>query len=199
MIENTCPKMAHREWHFSHRVFAFVVWLGLGIWPAWMSAAEDSLQLQAQEIKAGLLYNFLKYTQWPETTPVREKITVCLFESDPMAPYLQPMNGRTVSQREITVSHLRDIRDTERCHLLFIGAGEKKRWPAIRDFLAGKPVLTVSDSDGFTEAGGMIEFGRSDNRIHASLNMAALAAAGLRVQDRMMKLVSIARAGAGTP
>lgn len=157
-------------------------------------AAEDSLQLQAQEIKVGLLYNFLKYTQRLDSTSEQDKITVCLFGNDPIKPYLQPMAGRTVNQREIVVRAVRNIRDAEHCHLLFIGNGEKKHWPEMRNFLAGKSVLTVSDSDDFTDSGGMIEFGRKDNHISVNLNMDALTAAGLRVQDRLLRLVTVVHA-----
>ncbi len=158
--------------------------------------AANELRLQEQEIKAGLLYNFLKYTQWPKSS--QEKIIVCLLSGDAFKPYLQPMAGRTVNQREIALSIVNEVADAGRCHLLFISANKEARWPELRNFLAGKPVLTVSDAEGFSGDGGMIEFGRKGNHISVSLHMDTVVVAGLRVQERLLKLVTVVRAG-GNP
>lgn len=155
----------------------------------------DNLNLAEQEIKVGLIYNFLKYTQWPESDSAQDNIVVCLFDGNPLKEYLQPMKGRTVNQKGITLRIVHDIGDSERCHLLFVGADDKKLWSELRNFLAGKHILTVSDFTGFSDAGGMIEFGHKDNHISVSLNIDVLMEAGLRVQDRLLKLVTIVHTG----
>lgn len=162
--------------------------------PAPVTAA-GNLQLHEQEIKAGLLYNFLKYTDWiPEKTN-NTPITVCIFGDDPFDGYLNPMAGRTVNQREITLRTVRSIQETATCHLLFINANEKSRWPQIVKFLAGKNVLTVSDFSGFADAGGMIEFGHKNEHISAEINLDAVNNAQLQVQDRLLKLVTVVHQG----
>ncbi len=154
--------------------------------------AAETLQLHEQEIKAGLLYNFLKYTDWPPAGMEKSSsITVCIFGGDPFEGYLEPMAGRTVNQREIALRTIHKIEDAGACHLLFVNAGEKERWPQLLESLQGKPVLTVSDGGGFADAGGAIEFGRKDNHISVNLNMEAVMAARLHVQDRLLKLVTV--------
>lgn len=155
--------------------------------------ADDSLKLHEQEIKAGLLYNFLKYTEWP-TAEAASKIAVCIFGDDPMESYLKPMAGRTVNRHEISVRKINTAAAAGSCHLLFIAGGDKEGWPELQKALAGKNILTVSDAKGFSDSGGMIEFGRKDNRIHVLLNLNALTAAGIRVHDRLLKLVTVVHA-----
>ena len=175
------------------RFFALLLIPFLAILSSSVHAA-DNLRLHEQQIKAGLLYNFLKYTEWPASSFVQPgSITVCVFGDDPFYGSLKPMEGRTVNQREIAVRQVRVVRETEGCHLLFINAAEKKLWPALREFLSGKSVFTVSDAEGFTASGGMIELGRSGDHIGASLNIDAAAAVGLRVQDRLLNLVTVVR------
>jgi hypothetical protein len=156
--------------------------------------AADSLQLAEQEIKAGLLYNFLKYTEWPAGADP-SSISVCIFGDDPFGGYLDPMAGRTVNQRVITLRNIRDVSEAEGCQLLFVNAAEKTRWPQLQKFLAGKSILSVSDFSGFTAAGGMIEFGHQNNHISASLNIDSVNAAGLRVQERLLRLVTVVHPG----
>jgi len=166
--------------------------LVIALLPYSASAGSAELRLQEQQIKAGLLYNFLKYTQWPESSFAQVSfLTVCIFGDDPFGGNLKPIAGKTVNQREIALRQLRTTEEVSGCHLLFVNAEEKTRWPGLRELLAGKNVLTVSDFDNFTDLGGMIEFGRTDNHISASLNINATAAAGLRVENRLLKLVTV--------
>ncbi len=158
----------------------------------WTALAADGLRLGEQEIKAGLLYNFLKYTQWPESSFANTpSITVCVFGDDPFGGKLRPMEGRTVHQRPIDLRQLRDVDEVEGCHLLYVSAGEKQRWPQLRRVLSNRNILTVSDFFKFADSGGMIEFERRDNRISAVLNLSVLRAAGLNVEDRMLRLVTV--------
>ncbi len=194
--------------------------------------AAESLQLVEQEIKAGLLYNFLRYTDWPigpvaappatamdsaatapaaaqepaavvappapspmPTAATAAPMVVCLLGGDPFSGRLQPMAGRTVNQRAIEIKLLTPTDDKAVCSLLVIHGDLKPQWTELRAALADKPMLTVSDFDGFSDAGGMIEFTRTDNRIGVKINTDALMAAHLTVQDRLLKLASNTRGG----
>jgi len=152
------------------------------------NATDEGLELQEQAIKAGLLYNFLKYTDWPV---LPSAMTVCIFGEDPFEGHLQPIVGRTVNQREITLRMVHTVNDTQNCQLLYINAAEKQNWPELRKHLTGRSILTVSDFGDFLGSGGMLEFGRKNDHISVELNTEALSAAHLNVQDRLLKLVTI--------
>lgn len=148
-------------------------------------------ELQEQEIQAGLMYNFLKYTQWPESVMAQGKIIVCLFEGDPFAKPLQSLFGRSVNERSIMLNMVRSMDETTVCQLLFIPVNAKNRWPELKKFLARKHILTVSNITGFVQNGGMIEFARKNNHISVNLNIDEVAAAELKVQEQLLKLVTI--------
>jgi hypothetical protein len=159
--------------------------------------ASEPIQLVEQKIKAGLLYNFLKYTQWP--APVTPGVVVCLMGGDPFDGALTPMAGRTVNERTIAVRTLDDIGQAHDCAMLIVNADSKDSWPVWRAALSKKPVLTVSDLDGFAAQGGMIEFARTDNRIGVMINLGAVTAAHLRVEDRLLKLATVVPSNALEP
>jgi hypothetical protein len=101
------------------------------------------------------------------------------------------MTERTVNQRPITLRQVEDAPHAAGCHLLFVGAEETRRWPQLAAFLAGRSVLTVSDAPEFASSGGMIEFGQENDRIAVRINLGALTSAGLRVQERLLKLAHV--------
>jgi hypothetical protein len=101
------------------------------------------------------------------------------------------MAGRTVNQSiiEIRVVHADD--EVGACSLLFVNAEKKAAWPQVKKALAGRDVLTVSDFDGFIDAGGMIEFTRMDDRVAVKVNVDGVATTRLTVSERLLKLASV--------
>lgn len=154
--------------------------------------AQESIHLVEQEIKAGLLYNFMKYTDWPadEAQEPRAPMVVCLFGGDPFNGRLQSMAGRTVNSHVIALRELHTTDELEKCSLVFVHADAKRQWPQLRAALAEKAMLTVSDFPGFANSGGMIEFTRIENRIGVKVGTVAMMAAHLQVEDRLLKLTS---------
>lgn len=161
--------------------------------------AAERLQLVEQQIQAGLIYNFLRYTHWPVEPGAKADapMVVCLFGGDAFDGHLQPMAGRTVNQRAIEIRNLRTIEEAQACSMVFVNAAEMPRWAEARAALAMKPMLTVSNAEGFTDAGGMIEFTRTDSRIGVKINTNAVTAAHLQVEDRLLRLATPASAGSG--
>lgn len=178
------------------RAFAALAFAALAIALALASPAiaqQQNLRLAEQDIKAGLLYNFLRYTQWPPSARPSQAMIVCVYGRDPFNGRLASMAGRTVNQRTIEVRSVRDGAEIDACSLLYVNAEERADWPALRARLARRNVLTVSDYDGFARSGGVIEFTRISNRIGILLNMDAAEDANLSVQDRLLRLASVVR------
>jgi hypothetical protein len=153
--------------------------------------AQDSVRLAEQDIKAGLLYNFLRYTEWPARSPAPEAMVVCVYGRDPFSGRLTPMSGRTVNRQPIRIRYVEAQREVDGCSMLFVNAEERSDWPDLRAYLARRQVLTVSDYEGFARSGGMIEFTRANNRVGVRVNLGAAQAAQLVVQERLLRLASV--------
>lgn len=151
--------------------------------------AEKSLHLQEKEIQAGLLYNFIKYTQWPEAKTKEAAILICIIGNDPFDGQLAPLGKRTVNRHSIRIENRNDMGSATECHVAVIGGNS----PDLRELSAQNHILTVSTEEGFSKHGGMIEFGRSGQRISVMLNTAMVQQAGLDVASRLLKLVTIVK------
>lgn len=148
------------------------------------------LLLPEQKIKAGLVYNSLKYTNWPTETA---SVIVCLYGGDPFGGSLQPMEGRSAGNRIIALREINDEQAIQSCNLLLVHANQHKFWPKLRALLSGHSILTVSDIPDFTQQGGMIEFTHANQRIQMKINLDAINTAGLHVQDTLLQLALVVR------
>lgn len=150
----------------------------------------EALQLQDSKIKAGLIYNFLKFTSWNSSNmPVNGTLHVCLLGDDPLNELLKPLNGRTAQQFSINVIDISSAADASNCQMVYISQNSGSNISALAKQLNQKKILTIGDIDGFTTQGGMVELSlQSDDRIHIFINQAALDEAGLQIEQRLSKL-----------
>lgn len=145
------------------------------------------------KIKAAFLYNFAKFTEWPEltfddpTTPFR----ICVLGEDPFGDLLYSIVGKKVRERDIAISALGDIADTDMCQLLFISESEIADLPEILRGVSERPVLTVSDIDGFANTGGMIALRTVDNKIRFTVNLEATRNAAMALSPQVLRLADI--------
>jgi hypothetical protein len=86
------------------------------------------------------------------------------------------------------VQHLRGSENVKGCQLLFVGARESKRIPAVLASARDSSVVTVGESDGFAQEGGVIGFILEENKIRFEINVQAARHAGIKISSRLMLL-----------
>jgi hypothetical protein len=145
------------------------------------------------QVKAAFLYNFAKFVEWPSssfsdaTAPLR----ICVLGQDPFGEELRDIaNDKTVNGRKLQVSPVADLRAARTCHILFIASSEKAQVKQALEGLRGSDALTVGDTKGFVEQGGMINFVLENDRVRFEVNHKAADQAGLKVSS---KLLNVAR------
>ncbi len=79
--------------------------------------------------------------------------------------------------------------------IVFISSSEKDRFRPILTALRGSGVLTVGDTAGFAEMGGVINFILVDNRVHIEINLDAAKVQRLKISSRLLRLAQIVRNG----
>lgn len=158
-----------------------------------VNADEKSLQLYEQKIKAGLVYNLLKYTQWSDesSTIKQKKLQICLYTQDPFEGYLSPLDGRTLQQLSIAISIIKTPTETFDCSVVIVHRNQMANLPDLLTVLNGKNILTISDAKDFAQAGGMIELSKENEKISITINTATVKHAGLVIQDPMLKLARL--------
>ena len=143
------------------------------------------------QVKAGFLINFARFVEWPPevTKDPSASLKVCIAGSDPFHGELDRIvQGKKVGSHPLEAMHVSRNQTARGCHILFISFAEKKRIPEILADLATLPILTVGESDGFLQQGGMIGLIVSDERVKFDVNLEATAKAGLKVSSQLLFL-----------
>ena len=144
------------------------------------------------QAKAGFLLNIAQFVSWPSSSP-DAPLVIGILGDDPFGSYLdETVRGQKVNNRLLTVQRFRRRIDSRPCMILFISQSERDRVDQILSNLKGRAVLTVSDIDGFTDLGGMIQLFTEKNNIRMRINLDAVKASNLRVSSKLLRVAEVA-------
>jgi hypothetical protein len=146
------------------------------------------------QLKAAFLYHFAQFVEWPPTAfpdPATPMVIAVLGESPFGEDLEKTISGKSINKHPLEVREIHSATEaTNSCHLLFISSSEKRRLPETLAALRGTSVLTVSETEGFTESGGMINFVLEGTKIRFRINDAAAKSAGLKISSKLLSLAS---------
>ena len=77
------------------------------------------------------------------------------------------------------------------CHELFISSSAGQSAFTMIESLRGSNVLTVGETDGFVQEGGIVNFVVQDDRVHFQVNQRAANQAGLRMSSQLLSLAKL--------
>lgn len=155
-------------------------------------AAQDAAG-EAMLLKAAFIYNFAKFTRWPEASWAgsSDSLRLCIAGADDLAQTLVRLDDKTIQGREVAVRHLKAGLPGEPCHMLYIASSEGWRFPRLIQDGNGIAMLTISEIRGFADAGGMIQLYRAGDRIRFRINRAAARQSGLEFSARLLDLADL--------
>jgi len=151
-------------------------------------------------IKAGFIYNFAKFVEWPSAAFAQpdSPIVIGVLGTDPFGSVLDRLvQDKKIGQRGFVVKRykwgkdLKDLKDLRDCKILFVSASEKAHADEIIQLVKWLPILTVGETPGFAEHGGVIRFTVEDNRVRFEVNVDAAHQADLNISSRLLTLAKI--------
>ena len=142
-------------------------------------------------VKAAFIFHFAQLVDWPakKATGTDNSLFLCTLGEDPFQGLLEgTVAGKAIGNRILRVRHLGQAEDMQACQIVFFGRAQSKRIPMLVSTLHQAPVLTVGETVGFLNAGGMIDFLLEDNKVRFEVNLDAAESADLKIGSRLLVL-----------
>ena len=144
-------------------------------------------------LRAAFIYNFAKFTTWPiDAVPVAEPLVICVLSDAAVGDALErAVKGRELAGHSVAVLRMATAGPHQVCHVLYVSgvtAGEAAQLVAgLRD----APVLTISDAEGFTERGGIVQFFFEQNRLRFGVHVESARRAHLQISSTLLALARL--------
>jgi hypothetical protein len=165
--------------------------------PASLAQTSDSSDSSEYLIKAGFIFNFAKFVEWPSSAFAQpdSPIVIGILGSDPFGTIIDRIvQDKKIGTRGFVVKRLKwgtDLKELKECKILFVGASEKAHVDELVQIVRGLPILTVGETLGFAERGGVIRFVLEANRVRFEVNVVAAQQADLTISSRLLTLARI--------
>ena len=179
------------------RLGILIIALSLSLSWAPGALAQDSSDSSEYLIKAGFIFNFAKFVEWPPTTFAQpdSPIVIGILGTDPFGTIIDHIvQDKKIGGRGFVVKRLKwgaEAKDLRECKILFVGASERAHIDELVQIVKFLPILTVGETPGFAEHGGVIRFVVEDNRVRFEVNVDAARQGGLTISSRLLTLARI--------
>jgi hypothetical protein len=146
------------------------------------------------QLKAAFLFNFAKFIDWPTTSfsSPQSPFVVCILGPDPFGQAMDEVfRDKMIDNRPVAIERFKTIAQVRQCHMVFVSQSESFHLAEIIEHLRGECVLLVGETDGFAEAGGVIQFAIEENHVRFLINTDAAGRAGLKVSSKLLSLARV--------
>jgi hypothetical protein len=144
---------------------------------------------RADALKAGYLFNFLKFVEWPPTAPA-DTLTICMLGTSSVYEQMaEGLSDKRLGTRRLVARRLAPAEPLAACQVLYIDADQ---FPTVSGLIGTRPnaLLTVSDAPDFLRDGGIIALFDEGNRLRFRISVDNARRADLRISSNLLQLAS---------
>jgi hypothetical protein len=166
------------------------VWRIAGALALLLLASTATAQISMGRLKSLFVERFTRFIEWPNgTIPDGGLFVVCIQGTGETAENLfEVARSRKFKDRLCEVRRVRAGSDLSACHLLYIASSEAPRLPQVMSAVSGKPILTVSDAEGFGAKGVLINLYQDEKLMQFEVNLPAIRRSKLVFSSQLLRL-----------
>jgi hypothetical protein len=143
------------------------------------------------EIHSAMLFNFMKYIQWPNEGEGSEFVLGILGEDDVFNTMKTRYDGKPKGTKKYVIKKLTSAAEASDCQVVYIGKFKNREFENVKTAVAGKAVLTITDSNNLGQKGSCINFKVIDGKLKFEMNNASLTGANLKVSTQLSSMAIV--------
>lgn len=174
-------------------LFFLVVFNLLFVAQSATSIAATSGSLSENKIKAGLIFNFINFTRWPEATFENSDMayTICIADKEDYPDIFNIITTQTIHARKIQIQKIDSsaTRETVKaCQILFVLLKNQNDKNKILKITNSLPILTIAESDEQEDSPAMINLVKDNEMIGFTINRQHAKESEIEFSSKMLRL-----------
>ena len=147
---------------------------------------------QVAKYKAVFTANFIRYIGWPEAAKQGDFVIGVVRDKE-MTDYLKSISkGKKFGFQNIVIKEFKSPDEVTYCQVLFISdnINLSKNAAKMIDKLGGKNSLIITEKEGATKYGSMINFVIRDGKLKFEISKKNASAFGLQISSKLQNMAS---------
>lgn len=140
------------------------------------------------EVYSMMVFNFVKYVQWPTNDDSKEFVIGVIGNSDIYNTLNTWYGGKPKGSKTYVIKKFNSAAELTDCQVVFIDRSKSGEFEAVNNKVKGKSTLVVTDRNGLGSKGSCINFKTVDERLKFELNQHAIEASNLKVASALTSM-----------
>jgi len=153
----------------------------------WMTSMPAAAQNPESKIKTLFVYNFIRYTQWPDNNG-DVKIGILGNDKEIVSAFKDMAAKKSSSTANITVEVFTDVSQSSNYQLVYLPENSSQYISSLSNL---KKTLVISEKPGMTRKGSDINFIKKDGKIRFELNKSSVDKSLFKVAGRIVSLAIV--------
>ena len=156
-----------------------------------VSSAAFSQERPLHEVYSMMVFNFVKYVQWPSNDNSKEFVIGVVGNNEIYNTLTTWYAGKPKGTKTYVIKKFNNASEVTDCQVLFIDRSKSGEFDAINNKVKGKGTLVVTDRNGLGLKGSCINFKTVDEKLRFELNQQAIEASNLKVSSTLTSMAII--------
>ena len=140
------------------------------------------------EIHAAMVYNFIKYVQWPDEGQGGEFVVGVIGDDNVFNTLKSWYDGKPKGGKKYVIKKLASAEESSGCQVVYVGRSKNKDFETIKASTLGKSILTVTDGNGMGKKGSCINFKVIDGKLKFELNQGTVSGSNLKISSQLSSM-----------
>ncbi|WKK77937.2 YfiR family protein [Marivirga salinae] len=140
------------------------------------------------EIHSMLMFNFIKYVEWPTDAKAGNFVIAVVGDEDVASTIQNFYTNRTVKGQTVKVVNVDDVSAVNNAHVLYISSNKSREFDEAKEKFAGKSTLMITDKSGLGKKGSCINFQEINGKLKFEINQASIKGNNLKVSTQLSSM-----------
>jgi hypothetical protein len=140
------------------------------------------------EVYSMMVFNFVKYVQWPEQDKAGDFVIAVVGNNDIYNTLNSWYAGKAKGAKTYVIKKFNSAAEITDCQVVFIDKSKSGEFESINNKVKGKGTLVVTDRNGLGSKGSCINFKTVDEKLRFELNQQAINASNLKVSGSLSSM-----------
>ncbi|MFT4806067.1 MAG: hypothetical protein ACJAT1_001448 [Marivirga sp.] len=152
---------------------------------------EVKAQRPTYQLHSMLIFNFIKYIEWPAEAKSGDFIIAVYGDDDVFEELNKLYGGKSVKGQSVKVVNINKAVELNEAHLIYLADNKSNDFDEVLAVASGKPTLLITDRNGLGEKGSNINFKTVGGKLKFEINQAAFDKNSLKVSSQLVSMAIV--------
>lgn len=150
--------------------------------------SELKAQRPMHEIHSMLIFNFIKYIDWPDAAKSGDFV-IAVYGDDNVFEQLNTFySSRPIKGQQAQIIKVNSLNELNSAHVVYVADKKSSDFESLNSKFNGKPTLIITDRSGLGKKGSCINFKEVGGKLKFEINQSSFDTNKLKISSQLVSM-----------